>query len=77
MQLAPLHHGAAAHCRAAHDFAVECAADAGPAADVVGLAARRGLNQSDRISHIDMQDDHIDTVISHINSPYLIPTIPR
>jgi hypothetical protein len=28
--------------------------------------------QSDKISHIDMEDDHIDTVISHIISPYPI-----
>jgi hypothetical protein len=28
--------------------------------------------QSDKISHIDIQDDHIDTVISHIISPYPI-----
>jgi len=26
----------------------------------------------DKISHIDMGDDHIDTVISHIISPYSI-----
>ena len=28
--------------------------------------------QSDNISHIDIEDDHIDTVISHIISPYSI-----
>jgi hypothetical protein len=33
---------------------------------------RWGLVQSDNISHIDMGDDHIDTVISHIISPYPI-----
>jgi len=31
-----------------------------------------GSNQSDKISHIDMGDDLIDTVISHIISPYPI-----
>jgi len=30
------------------------------------------LNQSDKISHIDMGDDHIDTVIFHTISPYPI-----
>jgi hypothetical protein len=29
-------------------------------------------NQGDKISHIDMRDDHIDAVISHISSPYPI-----
>jgi hypothetical protein len=29
-----------------------------------------GGYQSDKESHIDLQDDHIDTVISHIISPY-------
>jgi len=28
-----------------------------------------GWLQSDKISHIDMEDDHIDTVISHIIIP--------
>ena len=32
----------------------------------------RARTQSDKISHIDMGDDHIDTVISHIISPYPI-----
>jgi hypothetical protein len=31
-----------------------------------------GARQSDKISHIDMEDYHIDTVISHIISPYPI-----
>jgi hypothetical protein len=31
-----------------------------------------GTHQSDKISHIDMEDDRIDTVISHIISPYSI-----
>jgi len=31
-----------------------------------------GLSQSDKTSHIDMGDDRIDTVISHIISPYPI-----
>jgi hypothetical protein len=30
------------------------------------------LNQSDKISHIDVGDDRIDIVISHIISPYSI-----
>ena len=32
--------------------------------------AKRPAGQSDKISHIDMGDAHIDTVISHIISPY-------
>jgi hypothetical protein len=28
------------------------------------------MEQSDKIFHIDMEDEHIDTVISHIISPY-------
>jgi hypothetical protein len=31
-----------------------------------------GYRQGDKVSHIDIQDDHIDTVISHIISPYPI-----
>jgi len=42
-----------------------------------GIRRRRWVRfvarvQSDKISHIDMEDDHIDTVISHIISPYPI-----
>jgi hypothetical protein len=33
---------------------------------------RRGVEQRDKISHIDMRDDHIDTVIFRIISPYPI-----
>ena len=31
-----------------------------------------GREQSDKISHIDMEDNHSDNVISHIISPYTI-----
>jgi ammonia channel protein AmtB len=31
-----------------------------------------GRGQSDKISHIDLQDDRIDTIISHIISPHPI-----
>jgi len=36
------------------------------------LCAAGGQGQSDKISHIDMGDDRIDTVISYIISPYPI-----
>ena len=38
----------------------------------VHLMVGRDETQSDKMSHIDLQDDHIDTVISHINRPYPI-----
>ena len=34
------------------------------------LEAAAGPGQSDKISHIDMGDDRIDAVISHIDLPY-------
>ena len=33
------------------------------------VAWTRALHQSGKMSHIDIQDDHIDTIISHIISP--------
>ena len=35
-----------------------------------GLTPAWCVAQSDNISHIDIEDDHIDTVISHIDIPY-------
>ena len=37
------------------------------------LQLKPHVSQSDKISHIDMEDDHIDNVISHIISPYRSP----
>jgi hypothetical protein len=39
-------------------------------ANLAGVTVRRSRLQSDKISHIDMGDDRIDTVISHIMNPY-------
>jgi len=38
--------------------------------DIVVALNTAGPDQSDKISLIDLQDDHIENVISHIISPY-------
>jgi len=51
-------------------------ADAGEGGGAIGSGdgGGRGLHQSDKTSHIDTEDDHIDAVISHVISPHPIST---